>query len=234
MTNILILGATGGIGSAIAYSLADKNISIIIHGTHEENLLLLKNNLINLYKQVTILRCDMSQQPQINEMISHILKEEQQIDWIINTAGYIDENEPVTQSSHDRLVRYFNINVIAPIFITQSLLNKITPTGGVIMISSTASLSGNPDFPIYSATKAALNTFTQALAKQFVDTKKTAIVICPAGTNTEMRARIANDAQRQQSPESVAKHIFDIVFKKSKFSNGDIVVIKNGDANKIQ
>lgn len=108
------------------------------------------------------------------------------------------------------------------------LQDFIAPQGGVISISSTASLWGNPGFPNYAASKGALNTFTLALGKQFDTSERSAIVICPGGTNTAMRERIAHDSSTQQSPEVIAACITEIIEHRSPFKNKDIVVIRDG------
>ena len=63
---------------------------------------------------------------------------------------------------------------------------------------------------------------------------KTAVVICPGGTNTPMRERLAHDSKLQQPPEVVADLIKDIIDNNSNYSNGDIVIINDSVAKKIE
>jgi 3-oxoacyl-[acyl-carrier protein] reductase len=230
--NILIIGATGGIGTTIAQSLANEGASLILHGRNKDELASLKEQLAPLCNQVTTYSKDLSDDQTIQELATTLSDAHEAFDWIIHTAGYIDTKESEHTPSYDNLVYSFKINTLAPIHITQTLQDKLTDKGGVITISSTAALWGNPGFPIYAATKGALNTYTQALAKQFEGSDKTAITICPGGTNTPMRERIASDADLQQSPEVIAEHIKQIIEHTSEYTNGNIVIINDGEATK--
>lgn len=230
--NILIIGATGGIGASVARSLADKNTNLILHGSSEQKLNVLKMELVPLCNKIKTYVSDLSHGESTQSLANSITDLYKEFDWVINAAGYIDEKEAGHSPSYSNLVRAFQVNTIAPIHITQMLQDKLSDHGGVIMISSTASILGNPRFPIYSASKSALNTFTQALAKQFEGSRKKAVVICPGGTNTPMRERIAQDAITQQSPEVIAKQIKEIIEHSLNFSNGDIVVIRDNKISK--
>lgn len=227
LKKILILGATGGIGSAIAHSLAEKN-NLLLHGSNREKLEILKSQLNTTHNQIDCFVSDFSKKSEIKNLADELNKSDENIDWIINSAGYINEKEPMGDTEYSKLEVSYNVNAIAPIYISQTLQNKIVNDGGLIMISSTASLWNNPRFPIYASSKAALNTYTLAIAQQFIDTSKKALVICPGGTNTEMREKIANDAENMQSPDTIADEIKKIIDNKCRWSNGDIVIIKEG------
>lgn len=231
--NILIVGATGTIGRSITHSLADEDVHLILHGTCVDKLTVLKNELSSLCDKVTSYSADLSNKSSTQSLVSDITDSHDAFDWIIHASGYIDDQESKRIPSYSHLKRTFLINTIAPIYITQSLQNRLKEGGGVLIISSTASLWGNPEFPIYAATKGALNTFTKALSKQFSKTNRIAIAICPGGTNTPMRERLAHDAAEQQSPDVIAKCINKITNHASEFTNGDIVVIQNGEAAKF-
>jgi short-subunit dehydrogenase len=230
--NILITGATGGIGATIAQSLANKGTHLVLHGRNEDELANLQEQLAPLCNQVTTYSKDLSDDQTIQGLATTLSDAHEAFDWIIHTVGYIDSKESEHAPSYDKLSLAFKINTLAPIHITQTLQDKLTDKGGVVTISSTAALWGNPGFPIYAATKGALNTYTQALAKQFKGSDKTAITICPGGTNTPMRERIAGDAGLQQSPEVIADHVKQIIEHTSEYTNGNIVIIHDGEATK--
>ena len=106
----------------------------------------------------------------------------------------------------------------------------------IINISSQASKKPVPNLSIYSATKSAVTSMTQALAKELEGTKLNCITICPAGINTAMREKLfgKEDALKQQSTKSVADLIKQIVKSKITIQNGSVILIKRGKIENIE
>lgn len=230
---ILILGASGGIGTAIAQILNTFQHQLILHGTKKSDLDQLISHLDISNSEIFGRHADFTDISELTSFVSKIKNEYQQIDWIIIANGYIDENENKGKISYESIQKTFNVNTIAPAFIIQELSSSLTETGGIIAISSTASLSGNPGFPIYSASKGALNVLMKSYAKEFTSTERKVITICPGGTNTKMRERVAADANKKQSPNVIADCIVGIINKGSDFANDDIIVINDGTVEKL-
>lgn len=225
--NILIIGATGGIGEAIARTLAVENNHLTLVGRNTEALLLRKSEYEALGADCSVHTVDLESKSSLEELCSNLTKTLQKIDWVIHAAGYINENELEHRTSFAHIEKTFLVNTLAPIYITENVLPLLTPQGGIIMISSTASLSGNPQFPMYASSKSALNTYTQALGKRLENTEQTALVICPGGTNTSMRERVAHDADTQQPPKVIADCIEEIIEHRSSYGNKDILIIRD-------
>ncbi|MCB9816293.1 SDR family NAD(P)-dependent oxidoreductase [Candidatus Nomurabacteria bacterium] len=230
---VLLLGATGGIGEAITKSLSITNTTLLLHGKSNEKLELLKAKLAGHGNQVHLLPADLSDKTELQLFTESLSKQVEKIDWIIFAAGFINEHEFEDKSPQTE-VKTFMINAVAPTYIIKSQLGNLGEEGGIITISSTAALWGNPEFPIYASSKAALNTFTQIVAKLFGHTKKRALTVCPGATNTQMRERVAKDSETQQSPEIISSLVKEIIYCPEKYSNGDTVVVKNGNASKIK
>ncbi len=80
-------------------------------------------------------------------------------------------------------------------------------------------MEGNGGYPIYSASKAALNMYAKLIAK-----KRNCYVICPGATDTKMRQRLG--LSKGQSPEVVAEAVEYIM--QGRYNSGDIIKVKNG------
>ena len=106
----------------------------------------------------------------------------------------------------------------------------------IINISSQAAKKPVPNLSIYSATKSAVTSMTQALAKELEGTKLNCITICPAGINTNMRKKLfgKDDALKQQSTKSVGDLIKQIVESTIKIQNGSVILIKQGKIENIE
>jgi len=200
---ILVTGASGGIGSAIVEALQKRDCHVI--GTDRND-------------------ADMSSYEDIKRLALSALQE-RRIDWVVYAHGFIDAETDFAKQSRESIMSTFEINTFSIIYLTQMLLPRIDT--GIIFISSTAALSPNGRYATYSASKAAVNAFAQALAKN--RPTLTCITVCPGPTNTAMRKKIASDAAFSQSPEAVARTVTDIVSGRSNYKSGNIVIVKDGN-----
>ena len=98
----------------------------------------------------------------------------------------------------------------------------------MISLSSTAGVQANGRLPSYSASKAAANALSQALARNKPDYKF--FSICPGPTNTPMRERTSHDAATKQSPMVVAGVVDELIADSTTYTSGDIIVVKDGVA----
>lgn len=134
------------------------------------------------------------------------------LDWLIFAQGKISE-----RNFHAT----FEANILSCISITQAFLPGVTQ--GVIYISSTAGIHGSSMFPIYAASKAALNTYTISMAKKHPD--KQFYAICPGPTDTKMWRSLSLPGEAQ-APSKVA----DVVklCLEGAFTSGDIITVRDG------
>lgn len=229
---ILILGASGGIGGAVARASAGPGVQLILQGRARDKLVALGKELSESCRQVVVLPCDLQDEVSLQRLVKQISETAHVIDWIVQAAGHIDEREPDHEMTYADVATAFAVNAIAPIFLTQKLLDRLSGIGGVIIISSTAALSGNPGFPVYASSKGAINAYGQTLARRFERSENRAVVVCPAGTNTPMRQRVAGDADTQQSADAVAVHVRAIMTGENGVRNGEVVIIRNGNLSR--
>lgn len=138
------------------------------------------------------------------------LKDE--VDWLIFAQGTIDETD---------VRNLFEANTLMPISLTQRLLPNIKR--GVIFISSTAGINGNGKFPVYSASKAALNCYSESMAKAHPELQFYAI--CPGPTDTKMWRGLGLKG-KAQAPSEVARVVVETI--NGAFESGDIITVRDG------
>lgn len=134
-------------------------------------------------------------------------------DWLIFAQGLIEEFN---------INRLFEANVVSQIGITERMRPHLKQ--GVIYISSTAGINGNSKFPVYSASKAALNCYAKAMAK--AHPKLQFYAVCPGPTDTKMWRSLGLEG-KAQSPEVVAKAV-SIIMKGICYTSGAIIEVRNG------
>lgn len=208
MKTILITGASGGIGSAIKENLEAAGHKVLSPSQAE---------------------ADLSKRKDIEKLKEKILQEVDHIDWIICSHGFIDTETVLEQMTPEHIDATFTINTLSIIYLAQQFLSCIPAGGGIISLSSAAGIQANGRISIYSASKAAVNSFMQAMARNRPEQKFYAL--CPGPTNTPMRERTAGDASKQQSPDVVAVVAADLVEGKGEYKSGDVILVKNGETS---
>lgn len=141
------------------------------------------------------------------------ITEEGDGDWLVMAHGFIGEVQ---------VAETFAVNTITSIQLTESMLPRLNK--GVIYISSTSGIRGNTKFPIYSASKAAINSYAATMARKHPDLQFYAL--CPGPTNTKMWRSLGLEGKAQE-PIEVAKAVQRIL--NGEFKSGDIITVRNGE-----
>lgn len=215
---VLITGATSGIGRALAISLA-KEWQIIVVGRYAKKLEALTKIIQETGGVCEPYKMNLASQNSIALTSRHIKANHTHLDWIINNAGTIEEKKDTLKLSETAFLHTLQVNLLAPYQLIRSLWPILEKgEGGVVNISSTAGLHGNPDFPAYSASKAGLITLSESLARSalFQDKKKYVLNVIPGATNTPMRERVAQDAAKQQSTQVITDWLNTTLKNKQK------------------
>ena len=168
---VLITGGTGGIGKAIALELARNNYDLVInfHSAQDK-----ANNLKQQIEQEYDVRCmiyqaDVSNEDEVDQMITEIEKELGGVDILINNAG-IDEPDLFANKDAQTFRKILDVNVIGAFNCAKRVYRHMVDNkfGKIINISSTNGI--NTYYPMcldYDASKAALNSLTHDLAMQY-------------------------------------------------------------------
>lgn len=224
---VVIIGGTGGIGSSIVDFAIKSGFVVVATGTTEAGLKKIRKKFDN--SNLITYKLDLQKTYSYEHFFQFIRNNFGNIEWIIHSAGYIKKNEFELKHNQKHIRKTFLINTESVISLTYKFLPLITKAGGVIVISSTSALRGNAQYPIYSASKAALNTFSRALSDEMPSKMQASIAICPGATNTSMRKKISSDYATKQSPDVIGQVVSDILIKSKKYKSGDIVTVENNE-----
>ena len=178
--NILVTGASRGIGKAICERLKDYNIFTC--GRHEETLSSYENYCV----------CDLAETDGVEKLGRYI--EENKIDVLVNNAGeYV--YSPVEETSREQIERIIKLDLEVPLY----LISKVVPYmkqqgfGRIINIGSISGVMGEAYASAYSAAKSGLIGATKALALELASYKITVNTINPGWVNTDMGNSSANE-----------------------------------------
>lgn len=214
MQTALITGASAGIGAAFAYELAARQTNLILVARSTEKLQRLSADLEQQFGiQATIVVQDLTQPAAAAQVFAAAQHHNLVIDLLINNAG-IGDYGAFAQRSLARQSDIVKLNVLALLEMTSLFLPPMQErgAGGIINISSIAGFQPIPYLATYSASKAFVLRFSEALWAENKDKGVKVMALCPGPTTTDFFAKAEMDRnpdlmeqQSYETPESVVK-----------------------------
>jgi short-subunit dehydrogenase len=211
---VVLTGATGGIGRALARELANSGASLLLVGRNEERLIDLERELLLNDAVVTHVAADLGK----FEGISRVANAARMMSGgpanvLINNAGVNEFGVFATQQATD-IAAVMTTNVVAPMLLTHALL-PILSRHDEALIMNVGSILGSIGLPgqvAYAASKFGLHGFSEALRRETQGTSIKVLYVAPRATNTEMNdaaIRRFNEATGTASdePDDVAERI---------------------------
>jgi len=236
MKNVLITGATGGIGSALIDAFYSKEYNLFISGTNKEKLQSIKSKYT---ERLEVCGCDLSKDAEIENLVIKAEEYYGSIDILVNNAGITKDNLFLRISKED-WDQVIDINLNANFLITKLALKNMVKKrwGRIINISSDASKIGNPGQTNYVASKSAIEGFTRSLASEVASRNVTANCVSPGFINTNMLDNIEpnkldNMAKnipcgRIGDPKDVANAVFFLASEESSYITGQVIHVNGG------
>ena len=167
--NIIVTGATGGIGSSIIKKLVQSGANILASGTRTEKL----NELKDEFKNIKVLKFDISQSEKIEEFIeSATQKLDGNLDCIVNNAGVTQDNLAIRMSLEE-WQKVININLTSTFLMSKSAIKKMLKNkyGKIVNITSVVGHTGNLGQANYTASKAGIIAMSKSLAIEYAKKK---------------------------------------------------------------
>jgi short-subunit dehydrogenase len=186
-SQILITGASSGIGRALAFELGSHAKKITLVARRKDLLDSLKTELLGRYPQLKVetIACDLTKTAQIDQMLSQV----GDVDVLINNAGMGDMGL-FASSDWSKLEQMLQLNIVALTYLTRKLVEPMLERkrGGILMVGSTAGFQSIPAFGTYCGTKSYVNAFSEALRAETKHYGITVSQLCPGPVATEFEA----------------------------------------------
>lgn len=195
---ILITGGASGIGLALASQFLALGNTVIVTGRDAKKLDAAKQAHPGLHS----FQSDISDPAAIVALHGSVLSQFPSLDTLINNAGImrnLNVNEPRDLTD---VTREIETNLCGPVRMVQQFLPhlKTRPGASIINVSSGLAFVPLPLSPVYSATKAAMHSFTQSLRVQLEGTGVTVIELAPPGVETKLyREEFAKELKGQKA-----------------------------------
>ncbi len=234
--NIIVTGASGGIGNSIIKKLSETGANILASGTRIEKLEELKKT----FKDIKILKFDISQSDKIEEFIENATKDlGGSLDCIINNAGITQDNLAIRMSLEE-WQKVININLTSTFLISKFAIKKMlkNKSGKIVNITSVVGHTGNLGQANYTASKAGIVAMSKSLAIEYAKKNININCISPGFIKTAMTDKIDEKfkdiiiskipSARLGDPDDIANAVLFLTSNKSSYINGETLHVNGG------
>ena len=234
--NIIVTGASGGIGNSIVKRLNEFGANILATGTKLEKLEELKSKFTN----IKILKFDISKNDQIEEFIENASSElNGNLDCLVNNAGITQDNLAIRMSL-DEWKKVIDINLTSTFLLSKFAIKKMlkNKSGKIINITSIVGHTGNLGQANYTASKAGIIAMSKSLAIEYAKKNINVNCISPGFIKTAMTDKIDDKfkevivskipSARLGDPEDIANAVLFLASSNSNYINGETIHVNGG------
>ena len=234
--NIIVTGASGGIGNAIIKKLNEAGANILASGTRIEKLEELKKN----FENIKILKFDISQSDKIEEFIENATNElGGSLDGVVNNAGITQDNLAIRMNL-DEWQKVININLTSTFLMSKFAIKKMlkNKSGKIVNITSVVGHTGNLGQANYTASKAGIVAMSKSLAIEYAKKNININCISPGFIKTAMTDKIDEKfkeviiskipSARLGEPDDIANAVLFLSSDQSDYINGETLHVNGG------
>ncbi|MDA7803044.1 SDR family oxidoreductase [Crocinitomix sp.] len=226
MKNIVIIGGSRGIGSALCEQLS-KHHSVLVLSRNIVRLEELKSRIFQ-NDNFAVGQIDLTAVNLKDQLVKIISSHFNQVDVLINNAGYL-VNKPFMDLTIADMQTTFNTNVFGLVMSCQAIVPFMEKSGGhIVNIGSMGGFQGSSKFPglsIYSASKAAVAGFSECLAEELKDKNIQVNCLALGAAQTEMLAEAFPGYEAPLSAAEMAEFIGDFSVNSNKWINGKVIPV---------
>ena len=234
--NIIVTGASGGIGNSIVRKLCERGANILASGTKLEKLEKLKSE----NKNIKILKFDISEIEKIDQFIEEASSElGGNLDCLINNAGITQDNLAIRMTLEE-WKKVIDINLTSTFLMSKFAIKKMlkNKSGKIINITSVVGHTGNLGQANYTASKAGIIAMSKSLAIEYAKKNININCISPGFIKTAMTDKIDEKfkeiiiskipSARLGEPEDIANAVLFLASDQSNYINGETLHVNGG------
>jgi len=235
----IVTGASRGIGAAIARRLSTDGFAVVVnYASNSSEADALVAELNGAGGRAVAVKADVSQAADVRRMFETAEQQLGKVDVLINNAGVIKPT-PLADTSDELYDRTFDINVRGTFNTLREAAGRMNDGGRIINFSSTTVALNMPGYAIYSATKAAVETFTHVFAKELRGRNITVNAVAPGPVATALFFDGKTDEQIQHfakmpplerlgQPEDIASVVAFLASPAAAWVNGQVLRANGG------
>jgi len=234
--NVVLTGATGGIGNSILEKLVEAEANVVATGTNEEKLSAIKNK----HQSVKVEKFDISKHNEIENFINKVSDElGRKIDILINNAGVTSDNISIRMKDEE-WKKVIDINLTSTFLLSKNVIKKMLKNkkGKIINITSVVGHTGNIGQTNYTASKAGLVAMSKSFALEYGKKNINVNCVSPGFITTNMTNKINENYKeklksripldRFGDPKDVANTVVFLCSSLSDYITGETIHVNGG------
>ena len=233
--NIIVTGATGGIGNSIIKKLNEYGANILASGTREDKL----NEIKSKFKGIKVLKFDISESSKIENFIENASSDLGGVDCIVNNAGITRDNLAIRMSI-DEWKKVIDVNLTSTFLLNKFAIKKMLKNkkGKIINVTSVVGHTGNLGQANYTASKAGIVAMSKSLAIEYAKKNININCISPGFIKSPMTEKLDDKfkeiilskipSDRLGEPEDVANAVLFLASNQSDYINGETLHVNGG------
>ena len=236
----IITGADSGIGRAVAIAFAMEGASVaIVYNENTDDAKYTKRLVESKGQSCLVIQADVRQKSQCEDAVRQTVEKYGKLNILVNNAAYQMAQEKLEDISEEQLRRTFDTNILAYFFMAQAALPHLHEGDAIVNSGSIVGIVGNKILVDYTATKAAIHTFTKSLALQLGERNIRVNCVAPGPVWTpNIPATMPKDEvknfghevalARPGQPEELAPAYVLLASSDGSFMTGSIVEVTGG------
>jgi 3-oxoacyl-[acyl-carrier protein] reductase len=180
---VIITGASSGIGAALSRALAEDGHTIFGCARRKQKLESVFQGFDSCYSWV----CDVGEEDQIKAFRAHVAEHTNEIDALINCAGFFGSIGPIENTESDDWLKTLKVNLFGPYLMAKHFLSLMSKAASprIINLAGGGAFSSFPNYSAYACSKAALVRFTECLASELAPRGIAVNALAPGFVATE-------------------------------------------------
>lgn len=239
-SNVLITGASKGIGADIARVLASYGLKVWInYRGNEELALALKEEIENSGGEAAIIKCDVSNESEVLEAFKVILDSDSKLSYLVNNAGITNDKLALRMKNED-FMNVIEANLLSTFICSREALKIMSKNrfGSVVNISSIIGERGNAGQVNYSASKGGINSMSKSFAYEGAVRNVRFNVVSPGFVSTNMTESLKDDVKEEYlkniplgrfaDSKEVAEVVAFLLSDSSSYITGEVIRVNGG------